>query len=310
MVSFERRRLLKQAAALATTGLLLPSAPSIAARQTSWGGGVLTVLSDGYLQLPGIFPLADTTRQDEIQTLFDSYQLPVDQSTPDCNVTLWQTQDRHILFDVGSGPNFMPSSGKLVENMEAQGIDPQDITDVIFTHAHPDHLWGLVDDFDELICPNASYYMPRREWDYWSAESTLSSTPEHRKTFVVGAQNRFAYLENQINLFDPGQEVVTGVEALDTRGHTPGHTSFALHRGSESLVLLGDAITHIALSFEKPDWPSAADQDPALAAATRVKLLDRLSHEKSLIVGYHLPHPGVGSVVVNGKNYRYEPVSD
>jgi len=303
----ERRQLLKRTAALAASGLLVSPLVSGSSKQTAWGDGVLTILSDGDLALPGIFPLADANEDAEIKQLFKKYGLPVDQSSPDCNLAVWQSADRNVLFDLGSGPNFMPTSGKLLSSMEEAGLDPQDITDVLFTHAHPDHLWGLLDEFDDLLCPNAEYHMARQEWDYWRADNTLDRTPEHRKSFVVGAQNRFAYLEDQISLFDFGQEVVAGIEALDTSGHTPGHTSFALYNNSDSLVLLGDAVTHIALSFEKPGWLSPSDQDPAKAAQTRGSLLDRLSVEKSAIVGFHLPHPGHGRVMVEGQHYRYEP---
>jgi glyoxylase-like metal-dependent hydrolase (beta-lactamase superfamily II) len=106
------------------------------------------------------------------------------------------------------------------------------VTDVIFTHGHPDHLWGLIDDFDEIVFPNASFHMGRAEWDFWRDPGTVDAMPEERKTFAVGAQNRLAVLADMINLFEPGAEVVPGVEAVDTSGHTPGHMSFMLHGGT------------------------------------------------------------------------------
>jgi len=210
-----------------------------------------------------------------------------------------------VLFDVGAGPNFMPTAGKLLDNLGAAGIDPTDVTDVIFTHAHPDHLWGLLDDFDELICPEAAYHMSTAEWNYWSADDTLEKTPDDRKSFVVGAQNRFAAIEDRVQLFNPGKEIVPGVESVDTAGHTPGHTSFALHSGANSIMLLGDAITNVAVSFIKPEWFTGSDQDPARGAETRVSLLDRLSAEKTPLIGYHLPHPGAGFVERHDGAYRF-----
>jgi glyoxylase-like metal-dependent hydrolase (beta-lactamase superfamily II) len=211
------------------------------------------------------------------------------------------------VFDVGAGPNFMPSAGELMSNLDAAGISPEEVTHVLFTHAHPDHIWGLLDDFDEPVFPDAEYYINRAEWDYWRADDTLEKTPEARKSFVVGARNRFEVLEDVINLFDFGDEVLSGIEAVDTSGHTPGHTSFAIHGGDESLMVLGDAVTNSVVSFPKPDWPSGSDQDSEKGIATRMALLDRLAGEKSRFAGFHLPGSGVGFAEKAGTGYRFVP---
>jgi len=91
------------------------------------------------------------------------------------------------LFDAGGGTLFLPTLGNLIDALASVDIEPGDITDVVFTHAHPDHLWGLIDDFDELSFPEANYYMNTEEWDYWRADDTMGKTPEARQSFVVGA---------------------------------------------------------------------------------------------------------------------------
>ncbi|OED39404.1 MBL fold metallo-hydrolase [Chromatiales bacterium (ex Bugula neritina AB1)] len=308
VTSKQRRQFLAGSVAMAS-GVLIPAllpATVRAALTTTWGDGEVTVISDGHLSLPASFIAPQGIEVTELEALLAKYQLPTDRATPDCNITLWRTENRLVLFDVGAGPNFMPSAGQLLANMEELGIDPADITDVVFTHAHPDHLWGLIDDFDELAFPEAAYYMGRAEWDFWRADATLEKMPEARKSFVVGARNRFAYLEDRIQLFDAGDEIITGLEAIDTAGHTPGHMAFAVHIGSESLVLAGDAITNVALSFERPDWPSASDHDPEAGRKTRRRLLDRLAGDNSRLVGYHLPHPGFGRVLAEGDHFLFE----
>lgn len=264
----------------------------------------ITVLSDGNLTLPLDFAFPDVPKDALTAALGDAGQ-PVDMLKPDCNITLVRHGDRVILFDVGAGPNFMPDAGSLPDSLADAGIDPSEVTDVVFTHAHPDHLWGLVDDFDELIFADAAYHMNRTEWDYWRADGTLEKTPEARKSFVVGAQNRFAFLEERINLFGYGDEVLPGIEAVDTSGHTPGHTSFALHSGGDSVMIIGDAVTNVAVSFAHPDWPSGSDQDPQQGIATRKALLDRLATDAMPIVGFHMPHPGLGRVETAGSAYRF-----
>ena len=173
---------------------------------------------------------------------------------------------------------------------------------------NPDHLWGLVDDFDELIYANANYHMNQIEWDYWSAGDTLEKTPDARKSFVVGAQSRFEYLADRINLFAYGAEVLPGIEAIDTSGHTLGHTSFVVHSGSETVMIVGDAVTNEAISFQHPEWPSGSDHNPEQGAKTRKMVLDRLATDQMKVVGYHMPHPGLGMVERKDQAFRFMKV--
>lgn len=261
-------------------------------------------VSDGSLRLPVSFALPDAP-QAEAAALLKEKDLDTETLAPSCNVTLAAGGDRLVLFDVGAGPNFQPTAGRLAESLAAIGVDPADITDVVFTHGHPDHLWGLVDDFDELVFSEAAYHMGAVEWDYWRADGTLAATPEDRKSFVVGAQSRLPRLEERIRLIKPGDEVVPGIEAIDTAGHTPGHLSFAIHGEGESLTILGDAIVNAPVSFRRPDWRYGTDQDPDKAIETRKKLLDRMASDHSRIIGFHLPTPGIGHVERDGNAYRF-----
>jgi len=298
----DRRDFLAMSSVLAGS-LMLPGSAS-ALGKTAIGSKELTVLSDGNLALPLSFVFPDAP-QSEIKALLAQSGQSGEMLTPDCNITLLRYDDKVVLFDVGAGPNFMPSAGKLADSLAEAEIDVSEVTDVVFTHAHPDHIWGLVDDFDELIFSEATYHINRVEWDYWRKEDTLEKTPEARKSFVIGARNRFAYLEEQINLFGFGDEVLPGIEAVDTSGHTPGHTSFAVHDGDSSVMIVGDAVTNVAVSFAQPDWPSGSDQDAEQGIITRRKLLDRLATDQMGIVGFHMPHPGIGKVQRSGTAYKF-----
>ena len=299
----QTRRTFLHTGMAAAASMLLPAGIG-RARAFEIGDAVLTSVSDGNLVLPLSFSYPDAP-QDELIALLEKNGLPTDSLLPDCNVPILKTPDRLIMFDVGSGNNFMPSAGRLLDNMAEAGFDPADVTDVVFTHGHPDHLWGLLDDFDEIVFPNASFHMGRAEWDFWRDPGTVDAMPEERKTFAVGAQNRLAVLEDMINLFEPGAEVLPGVEAVDTSGHTPGHMSFMLHGGSEPMLIAGDAITHFAVSFAHPAWPSGSDQDAEKGVATRLRLLDRLATDKAALAAYHLPKPGEGRVERDGTAYRF-----
>ncbi len=299
-----RRSLLGAAAAAGALGLIGPVPPARALGRLAVGDGELTILSDGYMEMPAAaaFPEAAPA---EVEALLSGGGMPTDVLHHDCNVTVLSTGDRVVVFDAGAGPGFLPTTGTLGEGLGEAGIDPAEVTDVVFTHAHPDHLWGLVDDFDELVFPEAAYHISSAEWDFWSAEETLDRMPEDRKTFVVGARNRFAAIEDRVAFFSGG-EVLPGVEAVPTPGHTPGHVSFVVH-GAEPVVIIGDAVMNAVVSLARPDWHQSADFDPALAAETRARLLDRIVADRARVVGFHFPHPGAGAVERQAGGYRFVP---
>nr|CAH59726.1 soxG [Pseudaminobacter salicylatoxidans KCT001] len=262
--------------------------------------------TDGTLTLPWL-PLPGC-RKAELDELLAANGMAADMLTPDCNVTILRRGDKLVIFDVGAGSNFLSTTGKLLENLAAADIDPADVTDVVLTHAHPDHLWGVTDDFDELVFSNASYHIGQVEWDFWSSSDALSAMPEDRQTFVVGAQNRFEAIGDRIAFMKPGDEVLPGVEAVDTAGHTPGHLSFLIHGAGEKVLVAGDAISNAVVSFARPDWPTASDQDPPAWRQDPFHTVDRLVGEEARLIGYHLPHPGAGRVERKDSAYRFVPV--
>ena len=270
----------------------------------SLGTMKIDVLSDGHLVLPVKLLMGDAPA-DEVSTLFAKYNLPTNVMEPACNLTLVRHEDKTILFDVGSGPNFMPTAGKIADALDAINLDAGEVTHVLFTHAHPDHLWGLLDDFDDPVFPNAEYMISKKEWDYWVDPDTVSTIGEARQTFAVGAKRYLEAIEDQITRFDMEDEVLAGIRAIDTSGHTPGHVSFELRSGSESVVVVGDALTNAIYSFEKPDWRVGSDQDAEMGVGARNRLLDQLASDKMQMIGYHIPYPGIGRVERSGNAYRF-----
>lgn len=302
-----RRTVLKAGAgSLAALAFPALSVPARALGRLPLGDAELVTVSDGKLRLPIGFAFPDAPKE-ALEELLLEHGMATDALTPDCNVSFLRRGESLAVFDAGSGPNFMPTAGKLLDNLAEADIDPAEVTDVVFTHAHPDHIWGVTDDFDDLAFPNARYLISRAEWDFWSSPDSLSQVPEDRQSFAVGAQNRFAAIEDRVDFIKPGDEVLAGVEAVDTAGHTPGHLSFLVHGGSESVLVAGDALTNVVISFTHPEWPAGTDQDGDLAIKTRLRLLDRLASEKARFVGYHLPHPGFGTAERKGSAYRFVP---
>lgn len=303
----DRRAALKAGAgALAALALSPLFAPARAIGRMPLGDAELTVVSDGTLTLAMDFVFPDAPKE-ALERLLLAHHMASAVLTPDCNVSLLRSGKHLVVFDAGAGANFMPTAGRLLDNLAAADIDPEAVTEVVFTHAHPDHIWGVIDDFDELVFPNARYLIGAAEWDFWSSPEALSQVPEDRQSFVVGAQNRFAAIKDRVGFIKPGEEVLPGVEAVDTAGHTPGHLSFLVHGNGESVLVAGDALTNAVVSFVHPEWPMGTDQDPERAIKRRLALLDRLASDKTRLIGFHLPHPGFGTVERREAAYRFAP---
>ena len=292
--------------AAASATALMPVAPRRlwAGSTLSLGGVQIDTLSDGMLTLPGDFILGGMP-QDEMKAIVAKYGLPTDRLTPPCNVTLLRDGTNTVLFDVGSGPDFMPTAGKLLEAFEALGLTPDDVTHVLFTHAHPDHIWGLLDDFDEPLFANAEYMIGAAEFDYWMNPDTVTTIGEARTTFAVGAQRRLAVIADTVRKVADGQDVLPGITARLTPGHTPGHIVWQVAGGSDRVMVVGDAIGNHHVAFERPDWASGSDQDPETAAASRRRLLEELATDGVPLIGYHLPGGGIGRAERDGSAYRF-----
>ncbi len=278
--------------------------PQRAIAEIPIGPGTLTTVSDGHLVLPGSF-IFGPMPQDDLGPIIDAYGLSADQLEPECNLALYRDGTNTVLFDAGSGPDFMPSAGALRDSLDAIGVAPEDITHVVFTHAHPDHIWGLLDDFGDPMFFGATYMMGREEWDYWWNPETVDTIGEARAAFAVGAKRRMEVIEDAVELFDGGQEILPGIAAISTPGHTPGHMSFEVRSGSDAALVIGDAIGNHHVAFERPDWHSGSDQDQPRAAATRKMLFDRIMADTLQIAGFHLPDGGMGRVEANGEAYRF-----
>lgn len=261
-------------------------------------------LSDGYLDFAPDFAFAAIPEADRPALLAALAIDPAANVHSPLNVTLLRQGDRVALFDVGSGPDFVPTAGELADALAALGVAPEEVTDVIFTHAHPDHLWGLLDDFDEPLFPHAALKMGRAEFDYWTDPATAETIGEQWLSFAAGAMRRLSQVADRVERFGDGDEVLPGVRAVMTPGHTPGHMSFAVGTPEAGIFVTGDFVTS-PIGFARPDIGTATDSDPEQAAATRVAMLDRLAAEGWTILGYHLPGGGIGRVERRGDAFRF-----
>jgi glyoxylase-like metal-dependent hydrolase (beta-lactamase superfamily II) len=306
IVPFEltRRQMLLGSGALASAATL-PRALWAQAAPTTFQQGEfeITVVSDGSLVLPSSV-LAPDAPPEEREALLKALGIG-EEVMPATNSPVIRAGSDLILVDTGSGTEFQPTAGKQIENLTAAGIDPASITKIVFSHAHPDHIWGTLSE-SGLRYPNAAYYVSAVEWDFWMDPDLKTKMPQEMHGFVDGAVKHLTAVKDKVTMLKAGDDIVTGISVLDTAGHTPGHISLAVE-GDEGLIITADALTVPEVYFPHPEWTFGFDADPALAATNRKAMLDRAATDKTKLLGFHWPYPGVGFAERKDSAYVYVP---
>lgn len=222
--------------------------------------------------------------------------------------TAIRTGGKVVLFDAGFGGNGAPTVGKMAENMKAAGLDPATVSTIVISHFHPDHVSGLwVKETSAPVYPNAEILMPETEYKFWTDPALVERMPEGIRPFIRRIQSTYPTWKN-IKQFADGAEVVPGVRAIATPGHTVGHTSFLVASGGQQLFIQGDVSGIHQLFVKNPGWFSMFDADGPKAEATRRAFYDRVIAEKAMIAGYHFGFPNVGKLAKDGNGYAFEAV--
>lgn len=273
------------------------------------GAFEVTVLSDGSYTLPTSL-LGINVPREKVTSFLEANLLSPDERVSHVNIPLINTGKELILVDVGGGANWMPGAGKLTENLQAAGYQPEDVDKVILTHGHPDHIWGLIDEFEEAPrFPNAEYIISATEWDFWTTNKAMETLPEMFLGFAVGAKNHLPPVAEKTRRIKPGEEIIPGIVSVDTPGHTFGHLSVVITSKGESLLATADTITHPFISFEHPGWWPRTDLDSKMAEKSRRKMLEMAATDKHLTLVYHVSFPGLGHVARKGPAYRWVPAT-
>ena len=272
----------------------------------------IIVINDGFIGLPLSLLAADAPMED-VQALSQAHGLGTEFATLPIGVVLIRTDDRLVLLDTGTGTSdfardlFGDYIGGLLPTLELIGVAPDAITDVIFSHAHGDHLWGTSAG-GQLVFPNAQHYLPQLEWEDLHKEDI----PDFAVPFYEFARKQLQPLaanDGQLAFYGDEDEMVPGIQAIATLGHSVGHHALIIESGGQRLLLPFDVLGHPILHLRHPEWYMRVDQIPDLAVATRQQLLARAADEKIPVLVHHFPFPGLGHVVRDGDAYRYIPTS-
>lgn len=294
------------ATASAKASLQGPLAPHI--YRFNIGKFEVTTILDGAIQIDGPHPIfGQNVSAEEVHALAKANFLPPTRFEIGFTQTVVNTGTEVVLFDAGNGAlRRGKGAGLMRDRLAAAGIAPEQVDVIALTHFHPDHIGGLMEDGSPAF-PNARYVIPSAEYDFWSPVEKA----EAEATARIGklTQSNVVPLADKGTMIAPGGSVVSGIEAVDSKGHTPGHTCYHVESEGERLMVIGDVCNHYVVSMQRPDWHVRFDMDKEGAAAARKKILGMIAADRIPFVGYHMPYPAVGYAEVLGDGFRYVPAS-
>jgi glyoxylase-like metal-dependent hydrolase (beta-lactamase superfamily II) len=265
------------------------------------------VISDGVFPLPATTLATNADPADLAAWLNDRLQPPDVYRWP-LNVVVVRSGGRTVLIDAGMGaeyPDFPRAGGLLAPRLEAAGIDPASVTDVVLTHLHVDHVGGLLaDELKGRLRPDVPIHLAAAEVEFWASPDFSRNTFGGMPDVLRSAERRFVdEYRSQLRPFETEYEVAPGVVVCRTGGHTAGHSVVRLASGGDRLTFLGDAV--FPNHFDRPDWYNAFDHDPEEAVRVRVRLLRELAATREPFIAAHLSFPSVGRVAVAGDVFRF-----
>ena len=268
----------------------------------------VTALSDGTVPLD-LSKLLSNTQPGEVEKLLSLNFMPTTVESS-VNAYLVKTGDKLILVDAGTAGNFGPTLGQLTKSLAQAGYTPDQIDAVLITHAHVDHVGGLMDG-DKMVFPNATVYISKPEAEFWFGAKSKGNIPEKLKGFYKFADASVSpYIKaGKVKTFDYGEELFPGIMPLARPGHTPGHTFYMLTSKGEKLVFWGDVIHSAAIQFTDPSVTIDYDVDTKAAAATRKQALAEAAKNGYWIASDHISFPGIGHVRADGSKYVWVPAN-
>lgn len=306
------------AALLGLTLTVLPTlaAPPMAGGQApGWfrmklGGFEVTALNDGIFQLPVDKLLQTNDPGLVVRRLQEAYLgIPVATSV---NAYLVHTGDKLVLIDTGHAGQGGAPTGLMLKHLRDSGYTPEQVDEVYITHFHGDHINGLLDKDGKPAFPNATVRADQRESGFWLGDE--AAAPEGARGGMKNAKRVLKPYQDagRFKPFDGGNgpvELVKGVRAVPTWGHTPGHTIYAVESGNEKLMLWGDLMHVAAVQFKNPEVTIQFDSDPSKAGPQRIAQYQDAAKAGYYVGVAHVSFPGIGKLRADGSGYDWIPVN-
>jgi len=264
----------------------------------------LTVVSDGARPIPLPQRFVLNASNEEVLAVAEAAGMPKGEVVGPFNPMVVDTGTQRILIDTGYGA-LSPTVGRLPQSLALAGIDPKSIDIVLISHMHGDHINGIRNPDGSLAFANAEIKVPSVDWQFWMSDANMAKAPEGFIKWSFGLTRAvFSDIKHKVTRFDWGREVAPGITAVETAGHTPGHTSFVIQSGPRTLFFQADVSNVPDLFVRHPEWRLAFDTDPERAVATRRLIYDMAVTERMFMAGYHFPFPGFGFIEKAGSGYR------
>ena len=299
---------------LAAATLTHAGAPPAKGQAPGWyrmalGAFEVTALSDGTVDLPVDKLLTGTTPARVQAALARAYlKPPVETSV---NAYLVNTGAKLVLIDAGAAGLFGPTLGKLLANLKASGYTPEQVDEIYITHMHADHVGGITGGDGMAVFANATVRAAAKEAGFWLDQATMDKAPAAMKDFFKGAMASMKpYVDaGRFKPFDGDVELVPGIQAIATRGHTPGHTAYVVQSNGAKLVVWGDLMHVAAVQFPEPAVTIRFDVDSKAAAPQRKKAYADAARKGYYVAVAHVSFPGIGQLRADGKGYRWLPAN-
>lgn len=320
MSTLNRRQFIASMAGVSALGLsgslaLLPSAAAAEVRKKGYYkysvGTDIEVISiyDGIWQKPHDETFIPGVSVDETRAALKAAGINDEFVPIEFAFTIVRSGGKTTLIDAGTGGQLAPTAGLASAGMTAAGIGPNDIDTVLISHFHPDHIFGLMEkDSNAQVYPDAEILVGETEYNFWTAPGLIEKLPERRRGLAQRIQATFPEWKN-VSRYTGDQEVAPGITAIDSFGHTPGHSAFLIASGDDQTLLIGDAINLPALFLSNLDWQLSFDSDKAAATATRKALVARAVADGINVAGYHFGFPNSGKIEKDGNGYVFNPVT-
>jgi glyoxylase-like metal-dependent hydrolase (beta-lactamase superfamily II) len=322
MLNMSRRGLLASAALGAAFGLSskvafinpahaeTPLEPTTGFYKYKVGSVEVTAVYDGIWRKPHDPTFIKNASVEETKAALAKAGLTTEFMPIPLTVIVLKIGDKHIMVDSGSGVGqWQANATNLPANMKAAGIDRSQISTILVSHFHPDHVWGLMEKGTNApVFPNAELIVNGNEYNWWTESGRVEKLAEGRRAAGKRIADNFPTWKNW-KLVQNNAEVAPGVRLIAAPGHTPGHSAFLVTSGKEQLMVSNDTMYVPALLAPHPEWQGTYDQDGPTAVVTRRNLVDQVIADKMMICGAHFPFPGAGAFVKDGDAYAFVPVA-